>query len=160
MELSEIIGSAVDVGNVCDQIFSGIEEIYLVEIGDGFSTDSKPEVLTDFPEITKPVYHFVLEPEASEFKSKPIKNRSGFLYSNTVAVKSIRNVSDWLNTNRYKKFWLIIKQGGTRWLVTGDDKVPFTIVGEFDGAKKMEEGQSWDFLLQADQLRPYFIYEP
>ena len=80
------------------------------------------------------------------------------MFENTFSFNSVRNVSDWIYENRFGKFWLLLRQG-KRWVVTGDDQLPYTIGADYDSGKQIQDRQGWDFTLVSDQDRAYFIYQ-
>lgn len=158
MELAELIATAQDVGSACDVIFSGLDAIYLVPVGDGFSTLFHPELFTGLPTIDKIPQRIELEMESSEFRCAPKVSAAGRFWGNTLSMNSVRNVSDWVFSNRESRFWLILRSEN-RWIISGDDAQPYQLVSEYRSGKTIQEGQAWDIQLSGDQLRPYFIYE-
>ena len=156
MLISGIRTLATDVGSECDLILSGFEEVFLVPIGDGLTTWKRPELIEFIPELTA-AFKIDLEPEASQLKCKYKRSAAGAMFENTFSFNSVRNVSDWIYENRFGKFWLLLKQG-TRWIITGDDQLPYTIGADYDSGKQIQDRQGWDFTLVSDQDRAYFIY--
>jgi hypothetical protein len=157
MELTDFISQASQVGSSCDAIFSGFEAVYLVPVGTGFSLFKQPELLPSLPDLSGDVFKIELEPESSVLRCKQNFEARGKNYSNSFGFKSIRNISDWLFENRFVKFWLILKQGD-RYLITGDDAMPYTFEADYDSAKKLEEVGGFDAVLVSDQIRPFHIY--
>lgn len=158
MALVDILEAAQDAGDHCDTVYSGFDAVYLIPIGDEFRTLFAPEIITELPTIDQTPQHIILEPESAELRCRPKVSESGAMWDNLLSMKSIRNVSDWAYQNRFQRFWLLLKQNG-RWLISGDEDMPYMIVGEWNSGKQEQDGQSWDIQLSGDQLRPYHILE-
>jgi hypothetical protein len=157
MELIDFLAESTDVGNFCDRVYGGITEVYLVPAGGGFSLFLKPSEILELPTLDVSPYRIVLEPESCELRCRNIFDKNGSKFENTIIFRNIRKVYEWLHENRYKSFWVILKQGETRCLVTGDDDMPYRYAADYAVEKEMQNEAAFTVSLKSTQLRPFHV---
>jgi hypothetical protein len=129
-----------------------------VPLGDGFSTFLKPEVFTELPALDAIPVRLEIEIYKAEFSSKRRNGDSGTYFENAIGLSLISNVADWLQENQEKRFWIIALMGG-RWIITGDESMPYWVENDYTLGNAPGQRQGWDIVLRSDQLRPYFVYQ-
>ena len=157
MELIDFLAESIEVGNFCDRIYGGITEVYAVPVGAGFSLFLKPSELLELPSLEANPYKMVLEPESCELRCRNIVDGNGSKYENTITFRSIRKIYDWLHENRHKSFWLILKQGETRYLICGDDDMPYTFASDWTSEKEIQNESAFTVSFKSTQLRPFHV---
>jgi hypothetical protein len=157
MELIDFLAESTDVGNFCDRVYGGITEVYLVPAGGGFSLFLKPSEILELPTLDVSPFRIVLEPESCELRCRNIFDKNGSKFENTIIFRNIRKVYEWLHENRYKSFWVILKQGETRCLVTGDDDMPYRYAADYAVEKEMQNEAAFTVSLKSTQLRPFHV---
>jgi hypothetical protein len=156
MELPEFLAEAIVVGDPCEKVYSGFTAIYLVpKDGDGETFFGGPEEIS-MPEHDVAAFKIELEPENAEFKSVIKESASGTYFENTLSFNSIRNISAWVHDNKFLKFWLVMEQEN-RFMISGDDTMPFTFRADFKSGKSIQDSSGWEFVVSSQQLRPYHV---
>jgi hypothetical protein len=156
MTLQEFIDTSETVGSQ-EALCAGIDEIYLVPLGDSFSTFLKPEVFNVLPTLDAIPKRLEMEIYKSQFTSRKRSGEQGTYYENALGLSLISDTSSWLKENEERRFWIIALMGG-RWIITGDESMPYWIENDYELGNAPGQRQGWDVTLRSDQLRPYFVY--
>jgi hypothetical protein len=158
MELNQIVTAAQAIVG-CQTIVAGIEEIYIVPIGDGFESLFRGVTVTEFPNITQTAIKIEADFQTAKFTSKEKLNDSGRYFENTLTFRLSRPLASWLYEHRDVKFWLMLKKG-SEWIISGGDDMPYYLSQDFSSGKSVGDENGFDVEFASNQLRPFFIYEP
>lgn len=156
MRLADFLDTANPLGT-CYVLISGITHLYLVPVGDGFTTYLKDEIISELPYLSKIPVEIPQDWFSAEFKSKKRTGAAGTVYQNSLTFSLSKKVGSWMFDNRERHFWLIFRKGN-EWFITGDDAMPYTIADEFASGKSPGEKNGFDVELVSTQLRPYHRY--
>lgn len=157
MTLSDFLATSETVGQEL-ALSAGIDQLYLVPLGDGFSTFMKPEVFQSLPTLDAIPKRLELEIYKAQFTSKKRMGEQGEYFENSIGLSLISDVAAWLHDNSERRFWIIALMGG-RWIITGDESLPYWVENDYELGNAPGQRQGWDVVLRSDQLRPYFVYQ-
>ena len=140
MTITDFLATA-DIIGTTESLSAGIDKLYLVPLGDDFNLFLKKETMTSFPEFSAIPLDFEMEIHSAVFTN----------------VNLLSDVADWFAENQEKRFWIIALMG-ERWIVTGDEQMPYRISNEYTLGRAPGQKQGWELSLRSDQLRPYHVY--
>lgn len=156
MTITDFLATA-DVIGTTESLSAGIDKLYLVPLGDDFSLFFKREEMTSLPALDAIPLDFEMELQSAVFNSKRKQSSAGWYFENTITVNLLSDVADWFDVNQEKQFWIIALMG-ERWIITGDEAMPYRIDNDYMLGRAPGQKQGWDITLRSDQLRPYHTY--
>ena len=156
MTITEFLATA-DIIGTTESLSAGIDKLYLVPLGDDFNLFLKKETMTSFPAFSAIPLDFEMEIHSAVFTSTRKEGTAGWYFENILNVNLLSDVADWFAENQEKRFWIIALMG-ERWIVTGDEQMPYRISNEYTLGRAPGQKQGWELSLRSDQLRPYHVY--
>ena len=156
MTITDFLATA-DIIGTTESLSAGIDKLYLVPLGDDFSLFFKKEEMTSLPSLDAIPLDMEMEIHSAQFNSKRKQGTAGWYFENTIDVMLLSDVADWFAENQEKRFWIIALMG-ERWIITGDEHMPYRIENDYSLGRAPGQKQGWDISLRSDQLRPYHTY--
>jgi hypothetical protein len=155
--IHDFLATADTIGST-ESLSAGIDKLYLVPLGDNFSLFFKREEMTSLPSLDEIPLDMEMEMYAAQFVSNRKDGTAGFYFENTITFSMPSNVANWMAQNQEKRFWVIALMG-ERWIITGDEQMPYRIENDYGLGKSAGQKQGWDVMLKSDQIRPYHVYK-
>lgn len=158
MELQEFIDTAEVQEGTCPVLISGITELYLVPLGDAFSTLYAQERIFWLPPMDAIPQRLKFDMETAQYKARQRNSAAGVAYECVLSFAMSGNVSEWLRDNAEGRWWLIFKKGN-EWFIAGDEAVPFRLNRDYQTGSAPGQKHGFDLELVSTQMQAFFRYK-
>jgi hypothetical protein len=158
MELLEFLETAEVQEGTCPVLISGITELYLVPLGDQFSTLFAQERIFWLPPMDAIPQRLKFDFESAQYKARQRNVAAGVAYECSLGFAMSGNVSEWLRANAEGRWWLIFRKG-EEWFIAGDEDVPFRLNRDYGTGTAPGQKQGFDLELVSTQMQAFFRYK-